>query len=543
MIASDALSPVAALWSRVKGAAPYVVAAALFGLGLFALYKLLAPVDFRAVMAQVRATPWSTLAVAMTATLGGYAALIGYDWSALRHIGKRLPFGAVVVGGFLGYAFGNTIGLSALSGGAVRYRIYSALGLDGYDVAAVSTFAAASFGVAATVIGLGALALHPAALAAVSPLPPETMRWLAAAGVLVIAVPLAVAAARRGALRFGRFTLSAPSLPVLGAQVVFSACDIALSALTLYVLLPGGDLGFAAFLAVFAAATMAGIASHVPGGVGVFETVVLAALPASVPLDQAAAALLLYRLIYYLMPFGLALVVLAVHEARLSRLGARLAGAQEAALAPAFRAVGAVAPLALAAMVFASGLWMTVGALVPSAADAADDLELLTPLAFVEFGALMSSALGAVLIVIAHGMLNRSEAAWWLALGAMIAGAAAALAHGLDVDRALWLLAGAAILIPCRREFHRRARLTERVFSPGWIALIAAALAALAFTAFFAHKSTAYSHELWWRFAFDAGAPRAMRAGLVASLLLALGLLWMGLRSGPRRSRQPGDEA
>lgn len=96
----------------------------------FTLYHLLAPLDFKEVLANLRATPWTIYAPALLATLLGYAALIGYDWSALRYIGKRLPLPVVALGGFPGYAFGNTIGLSVLSGGAVRYRIYSALGLD-----------------------------------------------------------------------------------------------------------------------------------------------------------------------------------------------------------------------------------------------------------------------------------------------------------------------------------------------------------------------------------------------------------------------------
>ncbi|WP_169052399.1 YbhN family protein [Tabrizicola sp. YIM 78059] len=141
-------------WPRIKAAFPYIVAAGLFAVGLWALYRLLAPVNLAEVAAQVHATPWTTLALALAATFCGYLSLAGYDWSALRYIGKPLPVPVVLTGGLMAYAFGNTIGLTAVSGGAVRWRVYSGLGLDGYDVAAVSTFAAVSFGVAATVVGL-----------------------------------------------------------------------------------------------------------------------------------------------------------------------------------------------------------------------------------------------------------------------------------------------------------------------------------------------------------------------------------------------------
>ena len=527
---------------RLKAALPYIATAGLFALGLYALSGLLAEVSLPDVTAQMRATPWTTLALAFAAAMGGYAALIGYDWSGLRHIGKPLPFGVVVAGGFMAYAFGNTIGLSALSGGAVRYRIYGALGLDGYDVAAVSTFAAVSFGVAATTVGLAALALHPEALAALSPLSPENTRWAAIAALVALAAPLAVAAVRQGAFRLGRFTVRAPSLPVLGAQVVFSLADISLSALTLYLLLPASDMGFAAFLAVFAAATMAGVVSHVPGGVGVFEAVVLAALPASVSLDQAAAALLLYRVVYYFTPFALALALLALNEARMALL--RLAGVDAvSAMTPVFRAVSAVAPLALAAMVFASGLWMMLGALIPGAQEAAEELDLLAPLAFVEGRALISSAVGAALVVIALAMAQRVEGAWWLGMAALLAGAGAALeaalTTGRDLDRALMLLAAALVLAPSRREFHRAGRLTRGVLTPGWLALVAGTGAACAFVLYFAHKSTPFANEQWWRFALDERAPPALRAGLLASLLIALGLLAYGLRGARLRPHAP----
>lgn len=100
----------AGLRARFRAAFPFMLAAALFALGLYALYHLLAPVNLANVTAQIRATPWSTMALALLATLCGYLALTGYDWSALRYIGKPLPVPLVLIGGLLAYAFGNTIG-------------------------------------------------------------------------------------------------------------------------------------------------------------------------------------------------------------------------------------------------------------------------------------------------------------------------------------------------------------------------------------------------------------------------------------------------
>ena len=522
------------VWTRLRAALPYVVAVGLFGLGLYALTHLLSSVDIKAVAVQIKATQWSTLALALLATLAAYLALVGYDWSALAYIGKPLPLPVVMTGGIMAYAFGNTIGLSAVSGGAVRYRIYSGLGLDGYDVAAVSTFAAVSFGVAATMVGLAALALHPAALASVLPLPALAVRALALAGIAVVLVPLAIAAWRQGELRLGRFALRAPTLKVLGGQMLFSLTDISFSALTLYVLLPPSEIGFFTFLAVFAAATMAGILSHVPGGVGVFETVVVAALSATTPVHQIAAALLLFRLVYYIVPFVLALAVLALYEtwqalglaAPHGPLGRALSLTQ-----PVLSTMSPLAPVVLAAMIFGAGLWMSLAALIPPTSDAAEAAEALFPLAFVEGGALLSSALGAAMAVLALGVARRSYGAWLVSLAALAAGMLVALVQGFDYPRALVLGLACLILLPFRSEFYRRTQLTHAGFSPGWLVLVLASAAAFGFVFFLAFKSAPYAADLWWQFAVDERAPRALRAGLLGSMAISIATLLLLLRS------------
>lgn len=522
------------LTARFRAAIPVVLAAALFALGLYALYRLLAPVNLADVVAQIRATPWSTMAMALLATLCGYLALTGYDWSALRYIGKPLPVPVVLTGGLMAYAFGNTIGLTAVSGGAVRWRVYSGLGLDGYDVAAVSTFAAVSFGVAATVVGLGALAAHPAALAAILPFSASAIRLGALGAIAAIVLPLVWASLRQSRVRIGRFEVHAPSLSILFGQILFSLADIGFSALTLYVLLPGGEIGFLTFLAVFAAATMAGILSHVPGGIGVFETVVIAAMPASTPVDQVAAALLLYRLTYYLVPFVFALTALSVYEAwRL--VGGRVpgggAGRVVTAVEPALRAVAPLAPFVIAATVFGAGLWMSFAALIPATSESAEVAEALFPLAFVEGSALLSSALGAALILIAFGLIRRNRGAYWIACAAMAVSAVVALFHGVDIERAVALGTLLLIFLPFRQEFKRRTRLSHAAMTPAWVILVASVIVAFGFVLFFSFKSTPYAHDLWWQFALDERAPRALRAGLLASLVIGLTTLVLLLRA------------
>ena len=302
----------------LKNLLPIIVGVSLFALGVFALYRLLKPVHAADVIAQVRATPWSVLIAASGATGLSYVALVGYDWSALRYLGKKVPTRIVAVGGFLGYSLGNTIGISIISGGAVRYRIYSAFGLNGFEVASISSFVALALGFGIAIIGLFALTLYPYALGSILPFSAATIRLSAGSAAIGLTAVLTWLSVSGKTPRIRQFELSAPSPGILYGQLAFTLADTAMAALTLYVLLPSGVPDFATFLAIFAAAAMAGVLSHVPGGVGVFESVIVASLPSGIPLHHAAAALALYRIIYYFVPFALPLAFVAVNEARLA---------------------------------------------------------------------------------------------------------------------------------------------------------------------------------------------------------------------------------
>ncbi len=530
--------------SGLRHALPVLLGLALFGLGVFALYRLLKPVHAADVIAQIRATPFSALITAFGATFLGYVALIGYDWSALRYLGKKVPFRIVAVGGFLGYSFGNTIGVSVVSGGAVRYRIYSAFGLSAFEVASVSTFVALAFGFGITVIGLFALALHPYALEGVIPFSPQTLRPWALGGALGLTGLLTWLSVSGKTLRWRRFEVSAPSPGTLYGQLGFTLVDTAMAALTLYVLLPPGAPDFITFLALFATAAMAGVLSHVPGGVGVFEAVVIAAMPADVPLDQVAAALLLYRVIYYLVPFALAFAFVALNEARLAG-GAitRLFGEVPEPMQPMLRSVASSAPALTGLTAFGLGIYLILMALMPSVRPEEIDPNDLLATVLLEGGAILSAALGVLLVILSRGLARRISGGFWLTLAALVTGALASLLNGLDFESAALLIAAAVILWPFRREFYRSGKLTRGVFSPAWIILVSGIILGAGAFFFFMHQATPYTNSLWTEFSGAANTPRSLRAGLVASALLLFTTVFLATQPSRARTRAPDADA
>ena len=526
----------------LRSAAPIILGAGLFALGLYALYHLLNPANPADVAAQIRATPMGALAAALGATAIGYVALIFYDWFGLRFIGKTLDRGIVALGGFLGYAFGNTIGVSVISGGAVRYRIYSAVGLNAFEVAAVSGYIAIALGTGLTLVGISALAVHPGAVGAWLPYAPSTIQ-IVAAGITVVSVALiAWMSVSQRSLSIRGHELHLPPPADLTGQLVVTLIDIAAASLALWVLLPAGKPDYATFVAVYAAATMIGVLSHVPGGIGVFETVVIGTLPASVPVGDAAAALLLFRFVYYLVPFVLAFLLVTLNEIRLaSGFGSRLL-ARAPALQPAFATLHGFSPGLVATVAFGFGAWLLLITMLPSVrAEAMAEGDLVGVL-LLEGGTLASAIAGVALIIVSHGLARRVSSAWWFAIGALLAGAVASLLNDFGFENAAFLGAGALLLLPFRKAFDRPGRLTAGVFDTRWFAtVIGVGVAAAAFF-FFVHKAVPYSNDLWSEFSHDSNTPRALRAGRAATAIMfffGIYLLTRPIRRKPPEEARP----
>lgn len=519
------------LTEQIKRWAPPALTLILFAAGLLALQHLLKSVNVDDIRNEFQQVPWSTLALALLTTLLGYMALVGYDATALSHIDKKLPMERVALGSFCAYALGNTIGLSAVSGGAVRYRFYSGLGLDAAEVAMVSTFCAVFFGIGVVVVGLAALVVHPEALTYILSLSAGEVQKISAIALAVLVGLGALLSISGYNLRLGRFDLRLPRPRVLLSQVLFSVLDITLAGATLYILLPPeATISFPAFVAIFATALLVAVLSHVPGGVGIFESMIIAALGKHVPLESVAASLLLFRIVYYLVPFCLALVLIVLHEVVSNvKATSALAGVRRV-MGPSLSGLAELAPIGLAAMVLLSGLFLLLLGLIPLPDDLLSDVNDVLPLGGIEASSILSGALGMVLVMLSTALKRRVKAACWIIIVGLIVGAEVVVMQRLDVVHSVLLLAAAGAIYLSRREFHRSSRLTIGIWSANWFALLLCVSALAAALLFFANKDTAYSHELWWQFAEDQQTPRALRVAASAAVVALLSVLFYALR-------------
>jgi len=298
------------------------------------LYRILRDIDPDELIDAIEATDWRTLFIAALFVAGGYLTLTFYDLFALRTIGRPdVPYRVAALSGFTSYAVGHNVGASVFSGGAVRYRIYSACGLSVIDVTKICFIAGLTFWLGnATVLGLGVL-FSPQAARALDQLPLWSNRLLAVAILAMLAAYVAWVWVKPRVIGREGWQVTLPGGPLTLLQIAIGIVDLACCAAAMYMLVPDEpNLGFVTVAVIFVAATLLGFASHAPGGLGVFDAAMLVALW-QFDKEDLLAGLLLFRLLYYIVPFVLSLAVLGSREILLSRATRRLSAAPPPPLA------------------------------------------------------------------------------------------------------------------------------------------------------------------------------------------------------------------
>jgi phosphatidylglycerol lysyltransferase len=506
-------------------------AAAVFAVALWAVHHALAEVSYRTLWRAILSFSPAQVAGAVCLTAVAYLALTGYDALALRYVRHPLRYPRTGIASFISFAFSNSVGLAMLTGASVRGRLYSAWGLSTPVIGRIIAFTAATLWLGVLAVAGLALAVEPATLAPLLHLR-ATAVFLVGLGCLsVVAVYLAWCASWRTAVHLRGWRFEPPSLSIALGQLAAASLDWLAAAGVLYLLLPAASgISYPAFAGIFVVAQAIGLASHVPGGLGVFEGAVLLLTRGRMPPDALAGALLVFRGLYYLVPLLGATTLLAGHEglrhrARIGQLSRTLGR-----LVPAFAApLTAVAVFATGAILLMSGATPTVGW----------RLRLLTgfvPLPVLEASHFVASMIGMSLLLVAYGLYRRLSGAWGLTLMLLAIAIVTSLLKGLDFEEAAVAAVALGCLLPARTRFYRRSALLAEMWSPGWAVAVALALGASVWLGFFAYRHLEYSNQLWWQFEFGADAPRFLRATVGAAgiaLALALARLLRPVRHSP----------
>jgi uncharacterized membrane protein YbhN (UPF0104 family) len=251
--------------------------------------------------------------LACASTALAYSALAWYDRIALLHLGRKIGWPFVALTSFVTYAIAHNIGASVLSGAVIRYRAYSTRGLDVTDVGLLVAFCSFTFGLGAVSLGGFLLLLRPDLIERFEGAPD----WIGqAAGAVLFAAPclyILGSLLHFRPVKAGRYALTYPRPPIAARQLVAGPLELIGAAGIIFFALPAANPGFVVVVAVFLASFCLALVSHAPGGLGVLEIAFLSGLP-DAPQANVVAALLVFRLLYLILPLVFALAVVLIFE-------------------------------------------------------------------------------------------------------------------------------------------------------------------------------------------------------------------------------------
>jgi phosphatidylglycerol lysyltransferase len=491
-----------------------IVPVALFCAALIALHRLGGEFHLADVLADFSAIGHRSVLLSIALTAISYLVLTGYERLALGFVARTLPWSKYALTSFVAYAVGHNLGVAALSGGAIRYRMYTPLGFGAMEIAGIVAFCTLTFALGATTLAGISLIANAGEASSLLHATAQLSITLGVLALCAVVTYLLACALRRTPLDWHGAGIRLPTLGTALVQIALSVVDLALASAALYALLPEtANISYVAFAGLYMVALAASLLSLVPGGLGVFETIMVLLLP-GVPAPQMLAALLAYRLIYYALPFGVALSLLSAHELRQQR--ARLT----AAWTWAQRSLDFVVPQAVALLIFGAGFLLLLSGATPAITSRLAALYRLLPLSVLELSHLAGSAAGVLLLILARGLLLRLDGAWQLTMALLGAGILASLFKGLDFEEALFLGAAMLTLWWTRKQFYRKSSLLAELLSPAWFASAGIAIGASIWIGMLAYRHVPYADELWWQFALDSQASRMLRASLLAVLVL-----------------------
>ena len=455
--------------------------------------------------------------------IGSYLMLIGCEWSATRYAGVKLKLSVITLGGICASAIGNAIGLSALSGGAIRCRLYFKQGLTTIDIARMSIFVTLSLGLTLPLLATLAalintkntmLALHLS----------KNWIWLISSGIICLYVAMLIflycnrleTKPNKDTQLFQLFhwSIRLPNLRLAFYQFVITLIDTVLAGAILYFLLPIQP-HFTTFIMIYILALVAGVLSHIPGGVGVFEAVMLAAFSSEIGAASLTVALIIYRIIYILIPLFIASFLLLINESK-----------HLFTMPEVKETETGIAAIIMAAAVFFAGVVMMFSSVLPGFNHYL--VNTFIPNKIINTAHLVASLIGVLCLLLAVGLRRRLYSAWVASVILLFLGSICSLLRGLHWIEAGTLLTIAMLLIYFRHAFYRKSRLNVLPFPIKSFAVCFCLIAVLVWLILFIYQDVPYNHSLWWQFELDTRVPRALRATLGSFILLiCIMLYWL----------------
>jgi uncharacterized membrane protein YbhN (UPF0104 family) len=302
---SNKTSAPARSWTRHL---PTLIGLILLGGAIFVVQKEFRHLKWHDIKEALATIPPSALVISFIWTILSYYILTFYDRLGTIYAGNKVSYGRVCFASFCAYTLSHNLGLAAVSGAAVRFRLYSQWGMTPLQIGKLVAFCSFTFGLGGLVLGGGVLFYLPAEVVPFfGPYVPQLGLWAIAAAMWAIVIAYVSLARILRPFRVFGHLVELPGWRMAFMQVFLATIDVAVTATIFHALLPAGtDLNWVVFLAVYLAAYTGGLAANLPGGIGVFDTAMLIGLQPYVDAPHIIAAIVVFRLYYYIIPLFIA---------------------------------------------------------------------------------------------------------------------------------------------------------------------------------------------------------------------------------------------
>jgi uncharacterized membrane protein YbhN (UPF0104 family) len=287
---------------------PTVIGLILLGGAIFVVQKEFRHLKWQDIKDALATIPPMALFLSFVWTVLSYYILTFYDRLGTIYAGHKVSYGRVCFASFCAYTLSHNLGLAAVSGAAVRFRLYSQWGLTPLQIGKLVAFCSFTFGLGGLVLGGGVLFYLPASdVPFFGPYLPQVALWgIAATMWAIVLAYVSLSKILRPFRLFGHL-IELPGWRMAILQVFLATIDVAVTATIFHALLPSDTgLNWVVFLAVYLAAYTGGLAANLPGGIGVLDTAMLVGLQPYVEAPQIVAAIVVFRLYYYIIPLFIA---------------------------------------------------------------------------------------------------------------------------------------------------------------------------------------------------------------------------------------------
>ena len=514
---------------------PAVLGLCLLVGAIYVVWKEFRHLKFADIKLALAAIPHRALAISFIWTIFSYGLLTFYDRLGTIYAGHKVSTKRVAFASFCAYSLSHNLGFAAVSGAAVRYRLYAHWGLTPFQIAKVVAFCSLTFTLGGLVLGGTILFLEPDAIPFFGELIPRMGMYAIGAGMWAVVIAYITLSRFVGTVTLFGTEIGLPGWRMALMQVTLATVDVAFTAGIFYQLLPDAPgLTYVRFLGVYVASYTAGLAANVPGGIGVFDTAMLEGLKTYLAAPPILGAVIVFRLYYYVIPLFVAGALFAGNEILL-RGGAIFRSSKPSARAQA-RAQARWSEPALASFA-ATGTVALCGAMLLGIGllDQRPDFSWIDP-DYAEVaaaaGQYVPSLIGAALIVLSIGLSQRVTLAWASTIVLLLVAAGFTAVQGSSYWVPVVLVLAMVPLVPFRDAYYRHASLLSGPLKASTaLPLLALVLCVLTLGAF-EPRVRGMSDNSWMDLVLSPDMPNSLRGAVGLAMLLALIALWRLIRPG-----------